>query len=172
VCWFITVGVPILSRHLLEQLRLEQGVLDVTYLDSTPTSKLFGPSYVCAVITSGGCSCDLVAYTPVDPGVELGKHEARLRKRGLSEAKIRQALEAKAHALTKSHPSDVARDLFAKAAWQIASKERRTLFYSHSYHGNIHTEAVPKPELATVSLHSIEGTGFPPDKLVSVGAVA
>jgi hypothetical protein len=172
VCSYITIGLPISARHLLERAREQQGLLQVSIWDSSPTTKVFGSGYVCATITHGGCSCDLVFRAPVDTDDVLAKQRARLRKKGLSETKIQQALDAKAYALTKPEPSSLARDALAAMLSMLVENTAGVRLFSHFYSGNINTEAVPRPGAATVSVETLKSEGMPEDTLLSVTAVA
>jgi len=172
VCSYITIGLPISARHLLARARERQGLLQVTIWDSSPTTKVFGSGYICATITHGGCSCDLVYRAPLDTDAVLAKQRARLQKKGLSETKIQQALDAKAHALTTPEPSSQARGAFADVLSMLVENTVGVRLFSHYYSGNIHTEAVPLPGRASVSVETLKSAGMPEDTLLSVTAVA
>jgi hypothetical protein len=172
VCWYITIGLPTSACHLFQRAREQQRLLRISLWDASPTTGLFSSGYVCATITYGGCSCDLVHRAPVNPADVLAKQRARLRKKGLSEAKIQQALDAKAHAVTKPEPTSQAKDAFVALLSMFVENTAGVRIFSHYYSGNINTEAVPLPSLATVSLETLKFAGIPEDTLVNVTAVA
>jgi hypothetical protein len=172
VCWFITVGVPKGSRHLLDRLRHEREFLQVTFADSTPTTRVIGPGQECAVVTRGGCSCDLVREASLDPSQQLEQQRLRLVKKGLSEAKIRQALDAKAHALTKPDRSEGARRNFLTLVSALVEECPSARFFSHFYRGNIIAEEVVSNGAVVISMQTMASTGLPPDTLVTIGAMA
>jgi hypothetical protein len=172
VCWFITIGVPRASRHHLERAEREQPSLSFWFLDSTPTTDLFGPDHDCVQISRDGCSCSLVFTPPEDPEKLLEKQRVRLRKKGLSESKIERAIQDKSHALSKKNPISGDTVIFNAVVSSLVKSSAGVRLYRHFYKGNQNSQAVPPPATATISLGELESGGFPPDSLVTVRAEA
>jgi hypothetical protein len=87
VCSFLTVGVEAARSASLER-QLEAARLEVSRAVNPQVARLFPSGDVLFLVTHGGCSCDL------RPATKHSSREEKLRRRGLTGAKLARALEA------------------------------------------------------------------------------
>lgn len=168
MCWFVTIGVPQGSRHLLERAQGEHRFLDFWFTGPTPTTDLFGPGQACAQVSRGGCSCSLVLEPAPDVEDLIEKQRVRLRKKGLGEARIERALQDKASALAGRARAAADTALLNALVASLARASADARLYRHYYSDSQNTAAVPLPATATISLRELESNGFPADTLVTV----
>ena len=132
MCYFLTVGVDATRAAALEAA-LRAAKLEVGRSINPQVARLFPPGEVLFAVTHGGCSCDLAFPREVDEAKTRSKLEAKLRRKGYSEAKVCRAV-----ATTKlRHPRPMADALLG-----VLKAHAPTRAYFHQVSGDPLTEAV------------------------------
>lgn len=132
MCSFLTVGVEAARSATLERA-LKAAHLEVSRTVNPGVSPLFPAGDVLFLVTHGGCSCDL------RPATTPSGREEKLRRRGLTGAKLARALEAQ-----KTPRPDHAEASFAS----LQANAPLRLFF-HEVSGDPLTEPVNEAARAT-----------------------
>ena len=91
MCSFLTVGVDAKRADALETA-LRAAKLEVGRGINPQVARIFAPGEALFAVTHGGCSCDLTFPREGEEAEARSKLEAKLRRKGYSEAKVCRAV--------------------------------------------------------------------------------